>query len=296
MTDGYIAPPRLLADGGQFMQGDVFKDVPFSCVELDGTVTLASTWAILLTPTWDFALKATHLERQVAPIEPLVESDARPDTWKSSAPPRQLLLLPPLVNHLPEGGIVHFRRAQQIHAHHLQQASRVATLDDNCLRLLLAAHTAYYTRAAINSETIPVATDDPRVLWRVIDEAQAVPGLAARRTALENAIQVAIQATARHHGISAPSPAMALVWLEELARHKAIPVATRKLVRVLGRAQKTLLNLYRVIPANLSQHEAGYRQLIDQLEGVGALLQDPDPKQLTPESLRTAGLANLLRS
>ncbi|GAC1519751.1 MAG: hypothetical protein NVS2B16_26320 [Chloroflexota bacterium] len=295
MVGEYIVPPRLADTRGQHMQGDVFKDVPFLHAGPRGTHTLALQWGLLLTPTCDFALKDDHVERQLVPIQP--GDYARHYQEGAASPvPLHLFLLPPLAGDLPTGAVINFRRAQEVHAQELERATRVATLGEINLRRLLAAHTTYFTRAAIDPSNLPIAPDDPRVLWRAIDDVHTISSAVERRTALEKALAIAIRGIARHHGIAAPTEAGALVWLEELSRQKILPVRTRKVVRELGKAQKLLLGLYRITPRELSQKEEEYRLILNQLEGAGSVLQERAPKQVTPQDLRTRGLANLLRS
>ena len=273
------------------MQGDLFDDVPLNQPSSAGTPTEMRVPAVLLTPTCDFALKRGVIERQVTPIEPLAENDPRLRSWQSSGAPLHLFHLPPLEGVLPSGGLLHFRGATSVHSATLERSTRVATLDAAGLRALLAAHSTYYTRAAIDPAQVPIAPDDPRLLWEAIDEASAVPGLADRRHALQGAVQIAIQALARHHGITAPSVAAALAWLEVLAGHHVLPARSSEAVRVLTDAQGALTKLYALLPADLSDHEVEFHRL----EGLGTVLQERHPLQITPAQLREAGLANLLR-
>jgi hypothetical protein len=277
------------------MQGDVFRDVPFLHAGPHGTHTIAPQFGLFLTPTCDFALKDDHSERQLVPIQP--GEYARQYLEGAPSPvPLHLLLLPPLADYLPYGAVINFRRAQEIHAQQLEQATRVATLGETNLRRLLAAHTTYFTRVAIDSSNLPISSDDPRVLWRAIDDVQAISSPVGKRTALEKALAIAIRGIARHHGIAAPTEAGVLVWLEELTKQKILPVRTRKMVRELGKAQKLLLALYRITPKELSQKQEEYQLILNQLEDAGSVLQEHAPKQVTPQDLRAGGLANLLRS
>jgi hypothetical protein len=291
----YIVPPRLAGADGQYMQGDVFRDVPFLNMCADGSPTVESEWGLLLTPTCDFALKDDHPERHLIPVEPVGPvSEDREAT--SPRLPLHLLPLSPLSQHLPHGAVVNFRRAQQVPAQRLQLATRVATLNHGALRQCLAAHTTYYTRSSVDPSAIDVPADDPRLLWQAIDSAHAIPGLAAKRSTLDGVLAVAIRALARHHGVHAPSDAAALVWLEVLTKQKLLPPSSRKAVRGLSRAQKTLLALYKVTPKDLGQKDAEYRLLFQELERVGTILQERSPRQVTAEDLRSRGLANLLRA
>jgi hypothetical protein len=295
VVDDYIVPPRLAGPDGQHMQGDVFRDVAFLQLSPDGECALVRLWGLLLTPTCDFALKGDHFERQLVPIQPNEHARQCLEGAASSVP-LHLLALPPLEAYLPDGAIINFRRAQEVHAQELEKATRVATLSEPNVRRLLAAHTTYFTRAAIDSSNLPIAPDDPRVLWHAIDGARAISGAVGKRTAIEKALATAIRAIARHHGIAAPTEAGALVWLEQLAKQKILPLRTRKIVRELGRAQKSLLTLYKLTPKELSQKEEVYELILNQLEEVGSVLQERAPKQVTPQDLRVGGLANLLRS
>ena len=63
----------------------------------------------------------------------------------------------------------------------LARATRVATLDEVHVRELLAAHTSYYTRAAIDPARIPLGADDPRLLWCALDDAAAIHGATKTR-------------------------------------------------------------------------------------------------------------------
>jgi hypothetical protein len=294
VVGGYFVPPRLAGPGQQLMQGDVFVPIPCPRPAPDGTSIFESSPVILLTPTCDFALKESEPERHIAPIEPLAPDDPRLTRWQVVVS-RHLLLLPPLPDLLPHGGLIHFRRSTSVHADSLERATRVATLNEAALRSLLAAHTTYYTRATINPNTVPIAQDDPRLLWQAIDAAEAVASLAERRHALQQALAVAVQALARHHGIVAPSPEAALAWLPLLAERDVLPLSSAAAVACLVDVERTLRALYQVLPANLESHRTQLDQVVDQLERLGAVLQERHPLQLTPALLREAGLANLIR-
>jgi len=294
VVGGYILPPRLAGLGKQLMQGDVFAPIPLPRPAPDDTSNFEPSPAILLTPTCDFALKESEPERHVAPIEPLAPDDPRLARWQGEVP-RHLLLLPPLPDLLPHGGLIHFRRATSVHANRLEQGTRLATLDKAGLRALLAGHTTYYTRAAIDPDRVPLPPDDPRLLWQAIDAAEAVASLAERRHALQQALAVAVQALAQHHGVVAPSPEAALAWLPLLAERHVLPPSSAAAVAGVLDVETTIRALYQVLPANLEPRRAQFDQVVEQLERLGGVLQEPHPLQLTPALLREAGLANLIR-
>lgn len=277
------------------MQGDLFAEVPLLKPTAEGGAAIIPRPAVLLTPTCDFALKSGGPERQVALVEPLAADDPRRAAWRAGAIPRHVLLLPPLPGLLPEGGLVHFRITSLVHAETLERAERVATLDAAGLRQLLAALTIYSARALVAAEQIPIGPDDPRLLWEMLDAARATPALAARRHALQEALAVAVRALAQHHGIAAPSPAAALVWLPLLAERGTLPASSRDAVAMLLAVESALRELYRVLPANLPAHQARFDQILVWLEELGVVLQERDPLQLTPARLRDAGLTNLIR-
>lgn len=291
----FIRPPRLADPGGQLMQGDLFAEVPLLRPTADGGATIVAKPAVLLTPTCDFALKRGDLERLVALVEPVASDDRRRTAWRDGAMPRHVLLLPPLPELLPEGGLVHFRLTSLVHAEALERAERVATLDAAGLRRLLAALTTYTTRATVAPDQIPIGPADPRLLWERLDAARAIMGLAERRHTLQEALAVAVDALARHHGVAAPSPAAALVWLPLLAERNLLPASSGAAVAAVLEVERTIRALYRVLPADLAGRQAEFDRACALLEDLGAILQEPDPLQLTPARLRAAGLANLIR-
>jgi len=173
--------------------------------------------------------------------------------------------------------------------------ARVATLDASGVRDLLAAHFRYYARTGIDPTSIQLQVDDPRRLWEAIDAAVAVPGLAERRHALHNALAVAVEAVARHHGIGATSRDAALAWLTLLTAKEALPATTRDIIHMLNGERASLVALYSVVPRDLERHKPAFDGMVAALERVALLLQERDPYQVTDKDLRRIGLANLLR-
>jgi hypothetical protein len=271
------------------MPGDVFKDIPLPRVNRRYVRRRLEQVAILLTPTCDFALKAEHAERQVAPVEVLAHDDHRIADQES---PLHVFPVPPLEGLLPHGGLVQFRRAAPVHRDTLEQAERAATLDAAGVRSLLAAHTTYYTRGRTDPAHVPISPDDPRLLWEAID-ASNVPSMTYRRDSLDEAVQLATLALARHHGVAA-SATRALVLLEEFVKHNILALSSHDVVRILSEAQALLLESYLQSPAELRYRRADLDHLAVRLEQLAEVLQERYPQQLSPGVLRDAGLPNLL--
>ena len=292
---GYVVAPRLGPQSGQLFQGDIFASVPLLRLAHDEGVETEASLAILLTPTCDFALKQDSERRIVCAVEPLDAATPLFARAQEGKVPLHLFLLPPLDNLFAHGGVVRFRRSSPVHADKLERCARVATLDASGVRGMLAAHFRYYARTDIDPTSIHLQVDDPRRLWEVIDAAVAVPGLAERRHALHNALAVAIEAIARHHGISVTSLDAALAWLTLLTAKDALPAATRDIVHTLNGERANLIALYGVVPRDLERHRPILDDMAAALERVALLLQERDPYQITDKDLRRIGLANLLR-
>lgn len=290
MSIEYVIPPRLLESGGQIMQGDVFRDISFGNLLPGAGEDIVYAAGILLTPTCDFALKGSHPERQLAPVEALPAA-ARDGVVRT---PHHLLFLPPLQELLPYGGVLHFRRIVTIHADALVPANRPATLNASGLRALLAAQTTYYTRSAVDPTEVPLTADDPRLLWEAIDRARSCSKLSAMRAGLERTTAIAIRALLYHHGLRTDSPAQSLVLLEELSRHGVFPEGTAGATGILTGAQSTLKGLYALLPARLSSQVQRMQNLATELEEVGRMLQEPHPLQVTSTLLREHRLENIL--
>ena len=292
---GYIVPPRLGPQSGQLFQGDIFASVPLLRLVHDEEVETEASLAILLTPTCDFALKQDSERRTVCAVEPLDAATPLFARVQEGKVPLHLFLLPPLDTLFAYGGAVHFRRSSPVHANLLERCARVATLDASGVRDLLAAHFRYYARTGIDPTSIQLQVDDPRRLWEAIDAAVAVPGLAERRPALHNALAVAVEAVARHHGIGATSRDAALAWLTLLTAKEALPATTRDIIHMLNGERASLVALYSVVPRDLERHKPAFDGMVAALERVALLLQERDPYQVTDKDLRRIGLANLLR-
>ncbi len=292
---GYIVPPRLGPQSGQLFQGDIFASVPLLRLAYDEKVETEVSLAILLTPTCDFALKQDSERRTVCAVEPLDPATPLFARIQEGKVPLHLFLLPPLDNLFAHGGAVHFRRSSPVHANLLERCTQVATLDASGVRDMLAAHFRYYARTDIDPTSIQLQVDDPRRLWEAIDAAVAVPGLAERRHALHDALTVAVEAVARHHGIDATSLDAALAWLTILTAKDVLPLMTRDTVRMLNEERVSLVALYRVVPRDLERHKPILDGMVAALERVAFLLQERDPYQITDKDLRRIGLANLLR-
>jgi hypothetical protein len=288
---GYVSPERLGGTAApampQRLQGDLLGGAAAAAV--------SSVAAILLTPTCDVALKADAGVRHLAPVTPLADDDLRPATWTGGQPPLHLCRLARCEPHWPGGALVAFRGTIAVAAATVEEAPRLASLDAVGLRQLLARHTTYWTRAAVAPEAIPLPPDDPRVLWAAVDAARAVPGLAARRHALVAALETAIVALARHHGIGVPSTRAAVLWLRRLTAVGVLPPATGAALERLGAIESTLDGLLDATPAMLGPQEAKFMAIAADLDAVAATLQARDPVQVTPQRLKAAGLANLLR-
>ena len=292
---GYIVAPRLGPQSGQLFQGDIFASVPLLHSTPDGNGDSESSFAILLTPTCDFALKHDSERRIVCAVEPLDPATPLFARVQEGKVPLHIFLLPPLDNLFAYGGVVHFRQTSPVHVGRLDRCARAATLDASGVRGMLAAHFRYYTRTDIDSTSIQLQVDDPRRLWEAIDAAVAVPGLAERRHALQHTLTVAVEAVARHHGIGATSLDAALAWLTILTERGALSTATRDVVYALNEGRANLIALYGVVPRDLDRHKPIIESIAAALERVALLLQERDPYQITDKDLRRIGLANLLR-
>ncbi len=292
---GYVVAPRLGPQSGQILQGDVFASVPLPRPTPEGGVEIETSAAILLTPTCDFALKHgsdLHTVYAVDPLDPATAIFARVQEGRV---PLHLSALPPSDALFAHGAVVRFRHPSSIHIGMLERCARVATLDASGLRDLLAAQFRYYTRTDIDPSSIQLQVDDPRLLWEAIDAAAAVPGLAERRHALQNALAISVDAVARHHGIGGASLDAALAWLTLLSAKEALPPTTRDVVRALNEERANLIALYAVIPRDLEPRRPEIEDMVAALERVALLLQERDPYQITDKDLRRIGLTNLLR-
>jgi hypothetical protein len=292
---GYIAPPRLASRGAQLLQGDILASAPIlQPVESGEAVSFASP-ALVLTPTCDFALKTGHEQRAVVAIERLDPHSPLLERLRDGTLPLHHSYLPPLDALFPAGGVVNFRRISPIHAARLAACPRVATLTAGGVRALLAAHWRYYARVDVDAASVTLPTDDPRLLWEALDAAAALPGLAERRWALSTALEGAIAALARHHGMGTSSSDASMARLTLLSDKGVLPPATRSAVAALDNVRTTLIALYQVVPRDPQSRASIFQDVVAQLESIAVLLQEAQPLQLTPHLLREAGLANLLR-
>jgi len=292
---GYVVAPRLGSQSGQLFQGDVFASVPLLRLAHDDEVETEASLAILLTPTCDFALKQDSERRIVCAVEPLDTATPLFARVQEGKVPLHLFLLPPLDTLFAHGGVVHFHRSSPVHADRLDRCARVAALNASGVRDLLAAHFRYYTRTDIDPTSIQLQVDDPRRLWEAIDAAVAMPGLAERRHALHDALAVAVEAIARHHGIGVTSLDAALAWLTLLTAKEALPATTRDIIHMLNGERASLVALYNIVPRDLERHKPAFDGMAAALERVALLLQERNPYQITDKDLRRIGLANLLR-
>jgi hypothetical protein len=292
---GYVASPRLAPPGAQLYQGDIFAAVPLLHPTADGKVLRQESPGLVLTPTCDFALKGGHEHRVVVAIDPLEPDNPLLMDPARRPVPLHLLLLPPLDALFPTGGVVNFRRVSPIHATRLEACARLATLTAEGVRQLLAAHWRYHARVDLDASSVVLPPDDPRLLWEALDAATAVPSLAERRDSLSKALEVAVAALSRHHGMSANAVDATMARLKLLSERNVLPPATRDVVGTLDTARMTLIELYRRLPRDLQSQTATFQNLAANLEEIALLLQEPLPLQITAQLLRDAGLANLLR-
>lgn len=292
---GYIVAPRLAPQGAQIFQGDLLASAPILQPMESGEAVSIESPAVVLTPTCDFALKAGHEERAVVAIERLDPGSPLPQRLREGSGPLHLLLLPPFAPLLPAGGVVNFRRVSPLHAARLAACPRAATLSAPGVRALLAAHWQYYARVALDPTSIVLPSDDPRLLWEALDAATAVPGLAEQRHTLSQALEVAIVALARHHGMGSGGLDATMARLTILSDRRILPPASQEAVATLEAVRTTLIDLYGVLPRDLQRHVATFQHLAAGLESLAFFLQEPQPLQLTAPLLRAAGLANLLR-
>jgi hypothetical protein len=74
-----------------------------------------------------------------------------------------------------------------------------------------------------------------------------------------------------------------------------LPAATGALLERLAGIEAALDRLLDITPVALEAHRADFTSLAGDLDAVAAALQERDPVQVTPQRLKAAGLANLLR-
>mgnify|MGYP001327307886 CR=1 FL=1 len=242
--------------------------------------------AILLTPTCDFALKAGGDVRQLCAIEAFTPDSPLRQQFAQNVVPQHVVPLPPLDSLLPHGGAVQLRRASPIHATRLDGLPRVTTLDEAGLRALLVGHTRYYLRTVMDGTQILLSPDDPRLLWGAIDTAGAERKFAAKRDAVEQALEIAIVALAQHHGVSGPSPAISLLRLHALAEREEVPSAARAAIGSLVDVERTLLGIYRAPPRDPTSLRPILEHLLADIETVGRVLQERAPVQFDESRYR----------
>jgi hypothetical protein len=282
---GYVTAPRLDALGQRY-QGDIVLQAPCILPLPDGGVSHAVGPAILLTPTCDFAMKTGGEMRLLFAIEAFTPGSALRQQFAQNVVPQHAVPLPPLEAFWPLGGAVLLRRPSPMRAALFATLRRVATLNEPGLRALLVGHTRYYLRTVIDGLQVPVPLDDPRPLWSAIDDAGMERRFIARRDAVNHAMEVAIGALAQHHGVTAVSTALSLYRLQAVAARSAISVAACDAVQMLLAAEQTLKAIYQQPPRDPNRVEQTLRGILDDLEQVGMVLQERDPRQFSEQQYR----------
>jgi hypothetical protein len=284
-ASGYILPLRLDPTGQRY-QGDIFVGAPILCPLPAGDTSVETHPAVLLSPTCDFALKASGDIRQICAIEVFtVESPLR-QQFAQNVAPQHVVPLPPLDPLLPHGGAVLLRRASAIHVQQLDALIRVATVDAAGLRSLLVGHTRYYLRAIIDGAQLAIPPDDPRLLWDAIDAALGERRFVMKRDAVARALELAIAALAQHHGVKAPNTAISLNRLSAVAVREAVSPPACVAIRTLVATVRRLEAIYLAPPNDPASSLPVLNRLVTELEGVGRVLQERNPSQFSEQQYR----------
>jgi hypothetical protein len=285
VASGYILPARL-DPVGQRYQGDIVAAAPILCPLPTGATGVETHPAISLSPTCDFALKASGDIRYVCAIEVLTLESPLRQQFAQNTVPQHVVPLPPLDPLLPYGGAVLLRRTSPIHVQQLETLTRVATVDAAGLQSLLVGHTRYYVRIVIDGTHIAIPPDDPRLLWSAVDAALVERRVIAKRDAVARAEEIAIAALAQHHGVKAPNTAISLYRLSAIAAREAASPSVCAAIRMLLATMKRLEEIYLVPPHDPTSSIPELNRLASDLEIVGRVLQERNPVQFNEQQYR----------
>jgi hypothetical protein len=281
-----------MAQGGLLMQGDLLIEVPFLQPQADGTATTTRGLALLLTPTCDFALKSNHPTRHVVPIAPLEPDKPLP----SGNMPLHLHRVPILAPQLADGGLVNFRGLTSVHHDALATCTRAATLDETGWRGLIAAYTHYRTRLPIDAASIELPVDDPRRIWAINQEALSATKLTDAREALQKSVETAATALLAHHGVHATNVNQAFVLLAEMRTRGMFPESTARVGEFCEEIYASLGKLYMTPVADYARVKPDIKRMLEQLDQVGAVLQEVDAPQYDRKKFKEFGIGNVTGS